>query len=151
MDSIIEQFTTLARPEPAEAEVIGDLNEWIRDSVNAAERSGLRVRLKLQQLPPIPFQPLALRRALGNLLENARRYGEPPVLVESRVEDNEVLVRVADQGAGVPQAELTRLLQPFTRLDQARGSPGTGLGLAIVCALAMECLSQSGPWKVLTA
>ncbi len=135
MDSIIEQFTTLARPEPAEAEVIGDLNEWIRDSVNAAERSGLQVRLKLQQLPPIPFQPLALRRALGNLLENARRYGEPPVLVESRVEDNEVLVRVADQGAGVPQAELTRLLQPFTRLDQARGSPGTGLGLAIVARI----------------
>jgi two-component system osmolarity sensor histidine kinase EnvZ len=132
MDAIIEQFMVLARPAPTEVSVVGDLNEWIRDAVSASERSGLQVQLALGQLPPISFQPLALRRAMSNLLENARRYGRAPVRVESRVVDGEVLVRVADQGDGVPNGELERLLQPFTRLDKARGSPGTGLGLAIV-------------------
>jgi two-component system osmolarity sensor histidine kinase EnvZ len=135
MDSIIEQFTALARPEPTETKAIGDLNEWIRDAVSAAERGGLRVKLRLNPLPAVAFQPLALRRALSNLLENARRYGRQPVVVTSRLRGREVVIQVVDQGAGVPQSELGRLLQPFTRLDHARGSPGTGLGLAIVARI----------------
>ena len=135
MNSIIEQFTTLARSEYTEAKVKGDLNELIRDSVAASQRSGLQVTAHLNNLPLFSFQPLAMRRALSNLLENARRYGREPVDVYSRMVGGEAEIRIADRGPGVPDAELERLLQPFTRLDHARGSPGTGLGLAIVARI----------------
>ncbi len=135
MNSIIEQFTTLARSEYTEAKVTGDLNELIRDSVAASQRSGLQVTAHLNNLPLFSFQPLAMRRALSNLLENARRYGREPVDVYSRMVGGEAEIRIADRGPGVPDAELERLLQPFTRLDHARGSPGTGLGLAIVARI----------------
>lgn len=136
IDAIIEQFAALARPEWTESRQVGDLNDLIRAVVATAERAGLDVRLHLADLPPLVFQPLALRRALANLLENARRHGRPPVTLSSASENGEVVIRVADGGAGVPESELERLLLPFTRLDQARGTPGTGLGLAIVARIA---------------
>ncbi len=136
MDSIVGQFTALARTESAEREIISDLNESILNAVTTIERSGLQATLELGKLPPLAFQPLAIHRALINLLENARRYGQPPVRVRSQVNDGTAVVCVIDSGPGVPEAELERLLQPFIRLDKARMSPGTGLGLAIVARIA---------------
>lgn len=53
--------------------------------------------------------------------------------IRGLIEDNQVIIEVSDHGAGVPDAEIERLLRPFTRLDTARGQAnGAGLGLAIV-------------------
>ncbi len=136
IDAIIEQFTALARPEQAEPRWLGDLNELIRTVVAASERNGLTVQLQLAELPLTSFQPLALRRALTNLLENARRYGRLPITIASAIERGEIVIRVTDCGEGVPESELERLLLPFTRLDPARATFGTGLGLAIVARIA---------------
>jgi two-component system osmolarity sensor histidine kinase EnvZ len=76
---------------------------------------------------------MAVRRALGNLIDNALRYAGEPVEVELKNSPGEVVIEVRDRGPGIPSGEAERLKRPFTRLDAARGGPpGSGLGLAIV-------------------
>jgi len=81
--------------------------------------------------------PLAVRRILDNLVDNAVRYGAAARLRAWR-EDGVVLLAVDDDGPGAPPETLERLTQPFERLEpsRGRGGGGAGLGLAIVRALA---------------
>ena len=91
------------------------------------------MRLELADLAPFTCRPVALRRALANLVENALRYGGGDLLLRTAMRDGRVAISVADSGPGIPGAELERMRQPFTRLEAARsGKPGAGLGLAIV-------------------
>ncbi|MBP6800282.1 MAG: sensor histidine kinase, partial [Zoogloea sp.] len=89
---------------------------------------------------------LALRRALGNLLENALRYsGEQPVDLSLEVSDGSALIRVADRGPGIPGDKLDDVFSPFVRLDTARSpaTGGAGLGLPIVRQLA-----RANGWQI---
>jgi signal transduction histidine kinase len=80
-----------------------------------------------------------LRRAVRNLLENARRYSDGPVTVElKRVGDSAVL-RVTDHGPGVPASQRERIFEPFYRLPGAsERHGGVGLGLALVRSIALR-------------
>jgi signal transduction histidine kinase len=76
---------------------------------------------------------LSLRRAVRNLIENALHYGDRArVSVERK--GQEVLIRIDDDGPGIPRDRLEEVLRPFSRLDDARqrNTRGLGLGLAIV-------------------
>jgi len=86
--------------------------------------------------------PLALRRMLANLTDNAIRYGKQARL-SIRHEQSHVKIAVEDDGPGVPADAIARLMEPFERLEPSRGrrTGGAGLGLAIVKALAK---SQGG-------
>lgn len=83
-----------------------------------------------------------LRRALRNLLENARRYGgdAPPNLQIARVEHVDgvrVELRVCDRGTGVPEAQRERIFEPFYRMPgHAEREGGVGLGLSLVRQIA---------------
>ncbi|AMO23335.1 HAMP domain-containing sensor histidine kinase [Ramlibacter solisilvae] len=80
-----------------------------------------------------------LRRAVRNLLENARRYSTGPVEVELRREGAEAVLRVRDHGPGVPSAEQERIFEPFYRLPGAsERHGGVGLGLALVRSIAQR-------------
>jgi signal transduction histidine kinase len=74
-----------------------------------------------------------LARAIDNLLDNARKYGNgTPVEVEARREGSQALIAVRDRGPGFAEAELEHLFDPFFRGESARGqAPGFGLGLAL--------------------
>jgi two-component system osmolarity sensor histidine kinase EnvZ len=90
--------------------------------------------------PPTLFltvRPTLMRRALGNLMENAERYGHAPFEMSLRREPAQICIRIADNGPGVSQDLLGRLCRPFVRGDAARGGGGNGLGLSIV-ARAVE-------------
>jgi two-component system sensor histidine kinase KdpD len=95
-----------------------------------------RVRLAIApDLPLIRADAGQLRRALANLVENALRYGAGhPVSVRARVSGGRILLRVVDQGPGIPPAEHERIFAPFYRAPGAAGQ-GSGLGLAIVRGL----------------
>ena len=83
--------------------------------------------------------PLALRRAIGNLVDNARRHGgDGPIEVLATVAPSEVHIGVLDRGPGVPEDQREAVFQPFHRIDDARSPAigGAGLGLAIVRQLA---------------
>ena len=74
-----------------------------------------------------------LDRILSNLIENAMNYGEPPVEISTSAHNGIYTLSVRDHGVGIPGEQLERALQPFTRLDPARGGDAhCGLGLAIV-------------------
>ncbi|MGN2242769.1 ATP-binding protein [Frateuria sp. GZRR33] len=76
-------------------------------------------------------RPTLLRRALGNLMDNAERYGAPPFAVTLAREGTAIEIRVSDHGPGAPHELLARLGQPFLRGDAARAGGGSGLGLSI--------------------
>jgi two-component system sensor histidine kinase CpxA len=82
-----------------------------------------------------------LRRALGNLVRNALRYGGDPISVRATRSGAVVAIRVEDEGPGVPAAALGRLGEPFFRPETARTreTGGVGLGLTIVRSAVAAC------------
>jgi len=82
-------------------------------------------------------RPLALRRAVTNLAENAVTYG-----ARARValvgEDTRIVIRIDDDGPGIPEAELAQVFEPFYRLERSRSreTGGTGIGLCVVQSVA---------------
>ncbi|MGD8560462.1 MAG: ATP-binding protein [Gammaproteobacteria bacterium] len=86
---------------------------------------------------PYPAQPMALRRTLENLIDNAIKYGEQAnVTIEDT--DQQLVIRIADQGLGIPEQQLTEVFEPFHRLEQSRNreTGGVGLGLTIARTIA---------------
>lgn len=82
------------------------------------------------------MEPVALRRILSNLTDNAIRYGGQAELA-LRSEGDRVIIEVGDRGPGIATDQIQRMVAPFERLDPSRGreAGGAGLGLAIVKAL----------------
>jgi signal transduction histidine kinase len=86
---------------------------------------------------PVPGVAKLLRRAVRNLLENARRHAQGEIVVALRQQAGNVQVRVGDRGPGVPAALRERIFEPFYRLPGAtERDGGVGLGLALVRSIA---------------
>ncbi len=105
-----------------------------------AAQSGTRVQLELKEpLPMLSADPVLLRRAVANLLENALQHSgtlEPVLLsaaMEKKREKAQLVIEVVDQGEGIAAEELSKLMVPFARGDKsrARTTGGLGLGLAL--------------------
>ena len=87
--------------------------------------------------------PDLLQRALGNLIRNAIRYAghAGPITISAQEDRDEVRITIDDAGPGIPAESLTKIFDPFYRLDvaRARESGGVGLGLAIVKTCVESC------------
>ena len=137
MDAIIAQFLDYARDERIEQKTPCDVNEMITQIAVAQARTLPPLQLELGELPLQQIHCQALKRAIINLIDNARKYGSLEITVKTRCAQDEVLLEVRDHGPGIPPAEIERLKRPFTRLENARSNTnGTGLGLAIVERIA---------------
>ncbi len=134
MDGIVGQFLQFARSGEAEAPTPASLNDLAQAVAEAQADHGRTLRLELGALPEVPVRPQALRRALDNLVENAWRHGQPPVVLRTGADADGVWLEVQDQGPGIRADDMDRMRQPFARGGgTARtGPPGAGLGLAIV-------------------
>jgi signal transduction histidine kinase len=99
--------------------------------------TGSDVAIEGRIAQPFNGRPLALRRCLTNLLDNAVRYGRRATL---RAEESaeRVTIRVLDEGPGMPEGELERAFEPFYRGESSRNraTGGTGLGLGIARNIA---------------
>lgn len=84
----------------------------------------------------LPGDRIRLEQALGNLVENALRYGAGEVRLSASAADGIVELHVTDDGAGFPPEFLERAFERFTRPDVARARGGAGLGLSIVRVIA---------------
>jgi signal transduction histidine kinase len=109
-----------------------DLTALVESIVEDAAASGRDA--KFAESPPITLRcrPLALKRGVGNLIDNATLYGvRARVSVEA--DKDEVRIIVDDDGPGIPAADLERVFEPFVRLEgsRSRETGGAGLGLAI--------------------
>jgi signal transduction histidine kinase len=80
----------------------------------------------------LPCQPVAMRRALGNLIDNGCKYGFS-VIVRLRDEPQAIAIEIRDVGPGIAPEDVERAFAPFQRLDTSRNreTGGTGLGLTI--------------------
>ncbi|WP_322046419.1 ATP-binding protein [Paraburkholderia sp. J67] len=135
MSRIVTQFLDFARESVNHSTCVG-VDEHCRRDYGAGQEDNAEdalVRLDLQAGEGFQLPAVDLDRILSNLIENALTYGEPPVDVSTSREEGRYVLRVRDQGAGVPEADLHRVQRPFVRLDAARsGEAHCGLGLAIV-------------------
>ena len=81
---------------------------------------------------PLFLHAASLKRLIANLINNAKRYGAEPIELSAKVENEHILITVADHGEGIPEDQIEELMQPFVRGNSARTIQGSGLGLAIV-------------------
>ncbi|RXZ43494.1 HAMP domain-containing protein [Crenobacter cavernae] len=139
MDALIDDTLAFLRAgnsgEPA-ARV--NLNALIDGVLEDAEALGATVERHGQASAPVTARPLALRRCLANLVDNARRYGGPAIDVSVTEEGGTLDILVEDRGPGLPDADRERVFEPYVRLEasRARHTGGSGLGLAIARAIA---------------
>jgi two-component system, OmpR family, sensor kinase len=101
-----------------------------------AEEEGRLISLQGEALT-ITADPLRIDQAIGNLVDNALRYGSGEVSLSlAAVDDETVEIRVGDQGRGFPADFLPRAFDRFSRPSGSRSDGGSGLGLAIVDSIA---------------
>ncbi len=102
-----------------------------------AEEKGQNISMELEA-QTVKADINLLFQALANLLENAIKYapGNAHILISSIEDSRQVLIKVQDDGPGIPDDRLTDVIERFVRLDATRSSPGSGLGLSMVRAIA---------------
>ena len=150
MSALVAEGLAYARSTHAHQEVprAVDLPALLDALVCDAQDAGHDVRLHTDApaLPPLHTRVQALRRVVGNLLDNAVKFGEDhPVTVTLSMGPGtaqRIHITVDDAGPGIPEADLLAVLQPFHRVDASRNrdhrhSGGTGLGLAIAQQLSL--------------
>ncbi len=148
LDALVEELLLASRLDAAESIERRDAV----DLLALAVEEGSRVEAEVDG-PSLAVQgdERLLRRALRNLLENARRYGGSEVTVELARSSAGAEVRVCDRGPGVPEALRDRIFEPFYRLPgHAEQAGGVGLGLSLVRQIAqrhggsVRCESRQG-------
>ena len=134
MEAIISQFMDYARGDQGEAVVNTDLAALLYTLSERQRCLGHPLQLNLAEtLPELKLRPKALTRALTNLIDNAWKYGGTRISLTAKRQAECLCIEVGDNGPGIPENQIERLKQPFTRLENARtNASGTGLGLAIV-------------------
>lgn len=132
MEAVTDQFLYYAREEDRNEFIDTDLNAVVMESVDRHCRGTRSIHARLQLGRSLSLHPESLRRAIDNLIENAIRYSDQDIDVETHYEDHAARVSVLDRGPGIPTSEMQTLKMPFVRGSASVGIPGTGLGLAIV-------------------
>lgn len=109
-----------------------DLSVLLQEICAAFKEMGHHVSLSSFGVAPFRGQPLTLRRAFSNLIDNAIKYGQQAD-VSLKKEGSSFIITIADQGPGIPEHEHHNVLKPFYRLDASReaGPGGSGLGLSV--------------------
>jgi len=148
LDALVEEVLLASRLDASNA-----LEQHERvDLLGLAAEEAARVDGSVDGVPlSVSGDERLLRRALRNLLENARRYGGDEVSVLLERDGDRVNVKVCDRGPGVPEAMRERIFEPFFRLPgHAEQAGGVGLGLSLVKQIAerhggqVRCQARAG-------
>lgn len=144
--ALAEELLVLARSRPGHLPVRREsvsLRQFLEDSAAPFRSRAAAVSSRITVAgpdEPVRVDPVRLRQAVHNLLDNALRYGEgSPVVITGARRDGAVEIMVADGGPGFPAQMLQHAFEPFTRAspsDSDAPKRGAGLGLAIVRAVA---------------
>jgi signal transduction histidine kinase len=140
LSALIDDILAMANFESgtiATRPVRADLREVITEAL-AGLHGASRVEVCVEGSPVSYIDPFHLRQMVANLVSNALRYGEPPVVVTVLEDGDGVSLEVTDAGPGVPEDFVPRLFDRFTRATTgtAAQQSGSGFGLYIVNRLA---------------
>jgi len=139
MDNIIGRFLDYARPTQRPTETI-DLSAVVREIAARLDgEDGMQITTVLTERALIEADPTDIRRVLGNLIENSRKYGRSAddglahITIRTTASFQKIELSVLDTGSGIPEDQLELVIRPFYRVEVARTkADGTGLGMAIV-------------------
>jgi len=151
-DDLIRTFNALlmiARVEAGSPDGIWgevDASEVVRDVAElyepTAEEKGISLTVDAKEPIRLNASRELLSQTVANLIDNALKYGipdraerKPQINIATRREGDTLVLTVADNGPGVPEADRARVLQRFVRLEKSRSEPGSGLGLSLVAAV----------------
>jgi signal transduction histidine kinase len=153
LSGLVEDLLLLARADadtkpPARQQSL-DAGAFVSEVVKEYADTRVPVTAAAAEQLMIMVDAEELRRAVGNLIDNAVRHAHTQVAVAVAVDHDHAVISVSDNGPGIPPGERERVFERFTRLDDARGrsSGGAGLGLAIV----RELVTRAGGSVALTA
>lgn len=123
------------RLEPVETDLCEFLREYLADKFNEIDLAGFSLEVDIPETLRLPcrLDPFQMRRALDNILGNSLRHNRLGTRLRVSVirHSSAVLLRLADNGSGIPEELRRDLFTPFTVGDQSRSKGGSGLGLAI--------------------
>lgn len=134
----LDDILSLARVgRPSDPLEPHELAALVADVVGEFEDMGEDVTLGTTDRIVLRLRATWLRRALRNLVSNALRYGTR-ARVELKRDNGTAVLTVEDDGPGIPEGDIARMMEPFTRLEASRntGTGGTGLGLTLARAIA---------------
>ena len=114
-----------------------DLSSLVETAMDDAAQSGGRLSFGRLDRVEVAGDPLALKRLLANLIENALKFGGC-ARASVYLDDETAVVRIEDEGPGIPEDQMRFVFEPFHRLETSRNrdTGGAGLGLAVVQAIA---------------
>ena len=135
MNAIIDQFIEYLRHHKREELALEDLNAIVSEVVHSEQKHQRIITFtENPSISNIPLSMVAIKRVVTNMIENAIRYSDGDIEVETAISSDKkyAVVMVNDHGPGIPESELETVFEPFKQGDAARGSEGSGLGLAII-------------------
>ena len=149
MQHMVEAYLSFARGEAGESAIEIDFSLLLRQAVSRfahEEPERLVLILPTEPLPPCVMRPMAIRRAIDNLIGNAMRYAKTAE-IRVRLLENELVIMLDDDGPGIPENLRLEAILPFKRLEESRNQEtgGTGLGLSIANDII---LSHGGELKL---
>jgi len=140
MHRLVENLLLLSRMESEKVllnekvQIAELLQETLEIHRREAEAKDVKIQLeKPEELPTLQGDPVYLRVALSNLVENAIKFNQPggKVVITVCQEDGNLIIKVSDTGIGISKTEQKRIFERFYTVDKSRSSRGTGLGLSI--------------------
>lgn len=158
MDAILEQFISFMKDGSDEPVRLTNLDTIFKEIM--VQFAPMKFVYQSECDKAVPIRPLSIKRLIINLVNNANRYGKPPIYLSATIvptfietevisEDEvvsesdmnkeakeQLMICVRDCGGGVADDQLERIMQPFERGETARTTQGSGLGLAIVSRIA---------------
>jgi two-component system sensor histidine kinase KdpD len=140
LTAVVTDAIQMARIEAGQIElrkgprsIAGLIHQSLAKMAGNLDARPVEVRVN-EDLPPVAADPELIHIVIRQLLDNAIKYSPPdsPILIEAMLEEDAVIVSVADRGPGVAEQDRNRVFEKFYRGREARERiPGTGMGLAI--------------------
>lgn len=143
MQSMLEDYMAFAKGDNGEATSDVDVNSLLQEIRTDSELLDIKVTIRpLKKNTAIPMRRNAFKRAIMNLITNAKRYGDKiqlsAKLDRSNTNNPWLHISIEDNGPGIPPEKYKDVFRPFVRLDEARNQDqaNTGLGLSITSDIA---------------
>lgn len=139
LDTLVEEVLLASRLDAR-----SQIEHQAVDLLGLATEEANRVAAQVEAGPEVPklsyrADERLLRRAVRNLLENAKRYGGPDIVLGLTGQPGQIEISVSDRGPGVPLDQRERIFEPFYRLPgHAEHAGGVGLGLSLVRQIALR-------------
>nr|WP_225444654.1 HAMP domain-containing sensor histidine kinase [Pseudomarimonas arenosa] len=137
LDDLLEEILLSSRLDSAlPLNYETDLDPLALVAEEASRYAELDIRIEGRTGLRLDADRKLMRRLIRNLLENAKRYGAPPVRLGVAADPGRLQLSVEDSGAGIPELDVEHVFQPFFRIGGRQENVGVGLGLALVRQIA---------------